>query len=101
MSICEACEAIATLARQRCFEFTACCQAAMNDLTLASQVRAALALDAATSHLEVDIRARDGALSIRGGVSNTREVTEVQRIASEVPGVVSLNLDELASPVRA
>ncbi len=101
MSIAEACEAIATLARQRCFEFTPCCQAAMNDLTLASQVRAALALDAATSHLEVEVLAKGGVLSIRGGVSNTREVTEVRRIASEVPGVVSLNLDELASPVRA
>ncbi len=101
MEICEACEAIATLARQRCFEFTACCQAAMDDLTLASQVRAAVALNGSTSHLEVEVTAKDGVLSIRGGVSNMRDVVEVRRIASEMPGVVSLNLDELASPVRA
>jgi len=101
MNIQEACEVASTLARQRCFEFTACCRAAMEDLALASRVRVELALDDATSHLEFDVRAKDGSVSIHGAVSNMREVAEIQRIVAAVPGVVNLNLDELNSPVRA
>lgn len=101
MNVQEACTTISTLARQRCFEFTPCCQAAMDDLALASRVRAELALDDATSHLEFGIDADDGAVSVHGAVSNMREVEEIQRVAAGVPGVKSLNLDELASPVRS
>ncbi len=101
MTIRSACEAVSTLARQRCFEFTPRCRAAMDDLALASHVRAELALDAATSHLEFEVEAKNGAVQVHGAVTGTRDVTEIQRIAAAVPGVVSLNLDELASPVRA
>jgi len=101
MTIREACETVSTLARQRCFEFTSRCQAAMDDLALASRVRAELALDAATSHLEFDVQSKHGAVRIHGAVTGTQDVAEIQRIALAVPGVVSLNLDELASPVRA
>lgn len=101
VSISEACRTVSTLARQRCFEFTPCCQAAMDDLELASRVRSGLALDSATSHLEFDVEAKGGAVVIHGAVTNLRDVGEVQRIASAVPGVASLNLDELASPVRS
>lgn len=101
MSIQEACKTVSTLARQRCFEFTPCCQAAMDDLALASRVRAALALDDATSHLEVQVTAKTGSLYLHGAASNMRDVEEVKRIASSIPGVIVVNVDELASPVRA
>jgi cytidylate kinase len=101
MNIAEACETVSTLARQRCFEFTARCQAAMNDLVLASRVRTALALDDATSHLEVEVVSKDGYLRIRGAASNMRDVSEARRIALGVPGVATVDLDELTSPVRA
>lgn len=101
MDIQEACRTVSMLARQRCFEFTPCCQAAMDDLALASRVRAELALAGATSHLEFEVHAKDGAVEIRGALSNLRDVGEVRRIAEAVPGVKALNLDELASPVRA
>jgi cytidylate kinase len=101
MEISEACRAVATLARQRCFEFTACCQAAMDDLALASRVRAALALDDATSHLEVEVVAKEHTVRIFGSVANMREVDEVRHVAMAVPGVGTLNLDELASPTRS
>jgi cytidylate kinase len=101
MDITQACKTVSTLARQRCFEFTECCQAAMDDLALASRVRAELALDSATSHLEFEVHAKEGKVTVHGAVTNMREVTEIQRIAMGVPGVQALNLDELASPVRA
>ncbi len=101
MTIRSACEAVSTLARQRCFEFTPRCRAAMDDLALASRVRAELALDAATSHLEFEVESKDGVVRVHGAVTGTQDVTEIQRIATAVSGVVSLNLDELASPVRS
>lgn len=101
MDIADACQTVSTLARQRCFEFTPCCQAAMDDLALASRVRAELALDGATSHIEVEVIAKDGSVRIRGAVSSMHDVDTVRRIAEGVAGVERLNLDELASPVRA
>ena len=55
MNIREACTGISTLVRQRCFEFTPEDQAAMDDLALASRVRADLAVNGPTSHLELDV----------------------------------------------
>jgi cytidylate kinase len=101
MDISEACQTVSTLARQRCFDFTPCCQAAMDDLALASRVRAELALDDATSHLEFEVLAKDGSVRVHGAVSSPREVSEIRRIAAVVAGVRALNLDEVASPVRA
>ena len=101
VDVCEACETVSTLARQRCFEFTECCQAAMNDLVLASRVRAELALDPATAYLEVEAHATDGVVRLRGAVSHVRDIDDVRRVALSVPGVAGLDLDELASPLRA
>ena len=101
MDIREACKTVTTLARQRCFEFTPCCQEAMDDLALASRVRVELAVASVTAHLEFDVRAKQGSVEIRGAVPGVREVDEIRRIAQGVPGVRAVNLDELASPVRA
>jgi len=101
MDISGACQAVSTLARQRCFDFTPCCQAAMDDLALASQVRRELALHDSTSHVEVEVTAKGSAVRIAGSVSNMWEVEEVRLIAAAVPGVETLDLDELASPSRS
>ena len=100
MDIREACETVSALARQKCFEFTPRCRAAMEDLALASRLRAELALDAATSHLEFEVEAKQGVASIHGAISGPGDVAEIKRIAGSVPGVVSVRLDELVSPVR-
>lgn len=101
MSIPEGCSAVSTLVRQRCFKFTPEDQAAMDDLALASRVRAELALDDSTSQLEVEVISERGALTIHGRIPTTREVEEVRRVAQALPGVKKVNLDEVASPARA
>ena len=73
----------------------------MDDLALASRVRMELALHEATSHLEVEVFAKERAVRIVGSASNMRDVDDVRRLAVAVPGVEKLNLDELASPVRS
>ncbi len=51
------------MAHERCFAFTPECQAAMDDLALASRIRANLALNGSTSNLEVDVVAHGGAVA--------------------------------------
>jgi cytidylate kinase len=101
MDIGEACATVCALARQKRYQFTPSSQAAMNDLALASNVRAHLALDAATAHLEFEVESMEGVVEIRGRLSNPGEVEDVRYVASAVPGVAGLKLDALASPVSA
>jgi cytidylate kinase len=96
----EACRLIASIATERCFEFTPECQQRMNDLALASQVRADLAINPSTSDLELEVVARQGAVAIRGKVSTTAQIDDVKRVAKTTRGVISLNIDELAPPIR-
>jgi cytidylate kinase len=101
MDIEEACEAIGALAQtRRCFELSPECRAELEDLALASRVRAALAMNPSTSHLEVEASAKGGHVSIRGKVTETGELDVVRRVAMAVPGVTGLNLDELIPPTR-
>ena len=100
LDIEQACRIISSTAIERCFEFTPECQQRMDDLALASRVRAALAIDPATADLEVEVVAHSGAVSIRGKIFELGRIDEVQRIASSVAGVATLNVNELASPVQ-
>jgi hypothetical protein len=99
IEIAQACEVLAAIVRLRCFEFTPECQAQMDDLALASRIRAELALHADTAHLEVQVVSRGGVVRIRGKLTTLEETEEVRRIAEKVAGVRELNLDELSPPV--
>jgi cytidylate kinase len=102
MNIDEACSVLEAVAkRQKCFQFTEECQTSLDDLALASRIRANLAIDPATSHLEVEVAASRGAVRIKGKLTTPEELGDVRRVALAVPGVASLNLDEVTSPVRA
>jgi len=62
----------------------------MDDLTLASRVRANLAVAAGTSNLEVEVSARGGSVTIAGKLSATDQLADLQTIAGRTPGVVDL-----------
>jgi len=96
LDIQEACEIIGSVARQRAFEETPESQAAMADLALASRVRAELVVHPRTAGLEVDVEAREGAVTIRGKVGSRELVQEVQEVVWKIPGVSGLVLDETA-----
>lgn len=100
MSLDTACQIISTAARRRCFEFTGACQKALEELALASRVKATLALTPITENLEVEVTAENGVVSIKGKVPGLEYLEEVQRVAGAVPGVVSLDLYELAPEAR-
>ncbi len=96
----DACHIISSMVIERCFEFTPECQLKMDDLALASRVRADLAITPSTSDLEVEVVAHAGAVSIQGRLTSMDRLEEVARIAKAVPGVLSLDLEKLAPSVR-
>ena len=87
MDIREACEVIAHAAQMRCFEETPEYHAALEDLALASRVRASLIGDPRTSQAEVDIRARSGAVTLNAAACTAGQMEDVQAIVWRVPGV--------------
>lgn len=101
LQVDDACAAVTALGKRRCFQMTAECKAALDDLALASRIRASLAMNASTSDIEVDVSARQGSVSVKGKLSSLEQFAEVQRIAGTVPGVTDLNLDQLEPPNRA
>ena len=73
------------------FEFSPERQAAMNDLALASRVRAALAQDPYTLNLEVEAESRGGSVSIRG--HSPDELEAIRRVVLAVPGVTGITVE--------
>jgi cytidylate kinase len=75
-------------------DFWAEAQAALKDFALASRVRAELALKPLTSHLEVKVQSRGGAITVKS--SPFEEQEEVRQAVLGVPGVAGLTFEELA-----
>jgi len=69
----------------------------MDDLALASKVRAALAQDPYTLNLEVEVASSGGSITIRGDCAE--EVKDIQRVVSAITGVTGLTVDA-AAPAR-
>jgi len=99
ISIEQACRMVIATIGQPEFEFTAERQAEMNDLALASRVRADLALNPFTSNLEVDVEARGGAVRVTGSLFD--QVEHVEQVAGAVAGVSKLTVEDLAPAVEA
>jgi len=101
IEIDQACRSINTLIRTcKCFQFTPECQTELQDLATASRVRANVALNPPTSHLEIEVEAMGGHVAIRGKVTEADERKEVERVALAVPGVTTVNLSELIPSTR-
>jgi cytidylate kinase len=97
-SLDDACDMLAFVVRNRCPEFTPECQAAMDDLALASRVKASLVLNPATADLEFEVVAQQGHVEIKGKVANLDQFRDLERTVRAVQGVVALNLDAVAPP---
>ncbi len=96
----QACDLLASAVTSgRCFHFDKTCRDAMNNLARASRVKAELALNPATSNLELDVSCEDGEVRVKGKVFDTEQIEHIERIAKSVEGVSSVNLNELAPPI--
>ncbi len=100
ISVEQACHVIGAMIKEGGFEASTKHPTEINDFILAVRVRAALAKDALTSNLEVEVKARAGKVTIKGELFE--ETDEVQRVVAKVPHVVSIHLEELpAAPGSA
>jgi Cytidylate kinase-like family/BON domain len=101
MDVPEACDIVAAAARQECFALAGDWQTQLEDLAIGCRVRATLAINPATSHLEFEVISRQGRVSILGKVTTVDELEEVKRVARGVSGVVALDWDEVSLPMQA
>lgn len=100
LDITDACEVVALLAKQqKCFEFGPRCQQSMRNLVVASRVKADLAIHPATSDLEVEVTADGGRVWIKGRVSSTSQIPEIEKVARRVAGVTEVNLDAIGAMI--
>ena len=96
MSLEEACEAICLLAQSRSFQSTPETQAAMEDLALASCVKANLAMNPASSELQFEVVACRGSVSLKGDIDTPGQAKKIRSFVETIPGVSQLNLEALA-----
>lgn len=96
LNIDQACDFIYSMLKEKSFQTTPEHVKAMHDLAVASRVRANLALDPATSDLELEITLQNGLVSAKGKLACRDQAQEIARIARAVRGVREVQLDELA-----
>ena len=95
MTVEEACETVCAMTLLKSFEFTPECERAMDDVALASRIRANLAIDPATSDLELEVAAHSGSVVVRGELLTANQASDVRRIARANPGVHAVHLNDL------
>jgi cytidylate kinase len=87
----QACRLVVAAIEHGGFEWSPERQAAMNDLALASRVRAELAMNPYTLNVEVEVESRGGSMAIRG--DGLDDIEAIRRVASGVPGVAEVTVD--------
>lgn len=92
----QACHAVASLVEGGAFALTPEGRKALDDLVLASQVRAALAQDPYTLNLEFEIESRGGAIRLQGECAG--ETAAVRRVVCSVPGVRGVTIESSLAP---
>ncbi len=97
LTVQDACDVLAELSTKERFALGPESQAGLNDLALASRIRANLATNTSTEDLEVEVLSSAGSVSINGKFASRYQYLEVERIARAVPGVKELTIHGLAS----
>lgn len=85
-------------ARHPRYQATPESQQQVADLSLAAQVRAALATDPGTLHLNVEVAAQAGRVVLRGVVFGPARLEVAADVAKGVPGVVSVSCERVEIP---
>ena len=98
MTVDSAAEVAAAAVQRPEFQSTEASRKAMDDLVLASRVRAALAANEKTASVEVKIQADDGVVSLRGRIRPEDLVASVIRVSREVEGVREVDRRDLDAP---
>ena len=100
MTLVDACDAICTLAEAACFQATAETQADLDNLALASRVKAELAMNTDTYDLQFEVAADAASVSIKGGADSPDQVKRIRTLVHNIPGVRNVTLKEVSLVTR-
>lgn len=87
---------VVAVARHPRFQSTPESLQQVRDLSLAAQLRAALAKDPETRHLTLEVTADKAHVSLKGAVRHFSAREHVARVAGAVPGVASVSVEHIA-----
>lgn len=93
-----AADMVSTAIQRPEFSTTAEARQALDDLLLASKVKAALATNEATDSTEVDAKAKNGEVILSGRLRSGKLVDSVLDVVGGVEGIKSINRDNLDAP---
>jgi cytidylate kinase len=99
VSLGTACETVARLAEQDEFKATAASRQAMDNLALASRVRARLAIDSRTRDVELEVVAEGGIVTISGQTQSPAVDRAIETVARAVDGVMEVRSKVVVVPV--
>ena len=100
MTLVDACDAICTLAESACFQATPETKADLDNLALASRVKAELAMNTDTCDLQFEITADAGSVAIKGGADSPEQVKKIRAYIENIPGVRRATVKEVSLITR-
>jgi cytidylate kinase len=100
MTLVDACDVICALAGSASFQTTPETQADVDNLALASSVKANLAMNPDSCDLQFEIAAEAGSVSIKGDVDSPDQVKKIRTFVKNIPGVREVSLNELSLVTR-
>ena len=95
MSLPEACDVVCAAAQLKCFAFTPEGQRAIDDLALASHVKAHLAMHPVTANLQFEVDAQGGAVTVKGDIISPDQARQIREMVRGISGVASVELGQL------
>jgi len=100
MTLVEACDTLCQLAESGCFRSTPATQADLDDLALASAIKANLALNPDTSNLQFEVASQRGHIFLKGEIDTPSQTKKIRNFVQNVPGVQAVSLEEVAVVTR-
>lgn len=100
MTLVDACDAICALAQSSCFQPTPETRADLDNLAVASAVKAKLAVHPATCDLQFEVAAKAGVVTIKGGIDHPEQIKVIGSVAREVPGAREVLMPEVTLATR-
>lgn len=100
MTLVDASDVVCALANSACFQTTPETISDLNNLALASSVKAHLAMNPDSRNNQFEVAANGGMVSIKGQVDSPVQAKKIRDVVREVPGVRDVALKEFSLVTR-
>ena len=100
MTLVDACDVVCALAASASFESTSETLADLDNLALASSVKAHLAREPETAGMEFEVVSNAGSVSIKGEVDSPAQAKKIRSFVNEIVGVRQVSVEALSLVTR-